>query len=489
MRITNTAAALACVTLLSASFSAVADTQSPSVPGNVSAAASNGSAVIVSWNGSSDNTGVDGYNVYRNGSYYATVFGSTRYTDQNANSGTSYQYAVVAFDAARNYSSISSSASANGGTAAASSGSSTAATQQSVASGTPAAPGNLSVNAAGNSSATLSWNAPSGGATGYNVYQNDNYVSTVNSGTSYTANSLSSGNSYSFYVVAIRGGAFSPKSSPVNFTMNGGASASASNEASPPPQNASAQSSNSQGVPAGYQLVFSDEFNGGGINASRWNTAYRWGPNWTINNEEQYYVDTLNNGTFGSGPFVNDGNNLTIRATRTPENQRGSANGKSYLSGAMTTFGKFRMTYGYVEMRAKLPRGKGLWPAFWLLHEANDRNRPEIDVMEMLGNNTSLVYQTYHFYNNGNLQSTPSFQAPGPDYASSFHTFGMKWEPGRITWYVDGVATNTYASGNVPSESMYILVNLAIGGAWAGSPDGSTSFPADFQIDYIRAYQ
>ena len=242
-------------------------------------------------------------------------------------------------------------------------------------------------------------------------------------------------------------------------------------------------------MPSGYELVFSDEFNSSSIDSSKWNTRYRWGPNWIINNEEQYYIDSLDNPDFGESPFRHDGSNLTIRATRTPDYLRDTSRNQPYLSGAMTTHTKFRMRYGYVEMRARLPRGKGLWPAFWLLHEGNDRNRPEIDVVEMLGNDTRLVYQTYHYFENGNLRSTPSFRAPGPDYANDFHTFGMLWERGKITWYVDGNATNSYESGNVSDEDMYLLVNLALGGVWAGSPDGSTSFPAEFEIDYIRAYQ
>ena len=155
----------------------------------------------------------------------------------------------------------------------------------------------------------------------------------------------------------------------------------------------------------------------------------------------------------------------------------------------MTTHNKFKMKYGYVEMRARLPKGKGLWPAFWLLHDANNKNRPEIDIMEMLGDNTRLVYQTYHYYDNGNLRSTPSYRAPGPDYSSDFHTFGMLWEPGRISWFVNGKRTNRYESSKVSDENMYLLVNLALGGSWAGSPNSSTRFPAAFQIDYVRAYQ
>jgi beta-glucanase (GH16 family) len=320
---------------------------------------------------------------------------------------------------------------------------------------------------------------------GYNLYRNDQYFTTVKGSTNYTDNELSANNAYSFRIVAFVNGEYSGKSAEVSVST-GDASTSASAPSPPPPQN---DSGSSNGVPDGYELVFSDEFDDGRIYSDKWNTQYRWGPNLVINNEQQYYVDLLNDQDFGHSPFYMNDGKLNISATRTPDHLRGKAGNQSYLSGAMTTYNKFKMKYGYVEMRARLPRGKGIWPAFWLLHQDNNGNKPEIDVMELLGDNTRLVYQTYHYFDNSTLRSTPSFQAPGPDYASDFHTFGMKWEPGKIVWYIDGQETNRYESGNVSSEEMYILMNVAVGGAWAGSPDGSTQFPATFSIDYVRAYQ
>jgi len=283
-------------------------------------------------------------------------------------------------------------------------------------------------------------------------------------------------------VVACRSGRYSTKSSSVTVRTGG-------NQTTPSPPTPSENPGNSA-VPDGYKLVFSDEFSSNSIQSSKWNTRYRWGPNLIINNEKQYYIDALKDRDFGVNPFRLSGGRLTIQATKTPDRLRSKANGQKYLSGAMTTYNKFQMKYGYVEMRARLPKGKGLWPAFWLLHGANSRSRPEIDIMEMLGDNTRLVYQTYHYYDsNWNLRSTPSFRAPGPDYSKEFHTFGMLWEKGRITWYVDGTRTNRFTSSKVSDEHMYILVNLALGGSWAGSPDSSTGFPAKYEIDYIRAYQ
>jgi len=242
-------------------------------------------------------------------------------------------------------------------------------------------------------------------------------------------------------------------------------------------------------APEGYRKVFSDEFTGNSIDQSKWNSRYRWGPGWTINGEQQYYIDRINNPDFGHSPFEFDGNHLTITAIKTPEHLRSSANWKKYLSGALTTHNKFKMKYGYVEMRAKLPKGRGLWSAFWLLHQNDNDRRPEIDVVEYIGHDERKVYNTYHYYEGSRLRSTPSYEAWGPDYSQNFHTYGVKWEPGKITWYVDGRERNSFQNGNVAWEDMYLLVNLAVGGWWPGNPDGNTRFPARFTIDYIRAYQ
>lgn len=469
--------------LLITSFSVFADNQRPSVVNNVRAQSAPGPTIIVSWNQPWDNTGVDGYNIYRDGSYMTTVRGTTNYIDQRVVGNREYRYAVVAFDRARNFSVLSSSASATSQGARATSGNANS-TPPPTASGTPSAPSNLRADVRNSTSAVLSWSAPSGGADGYNLYKDGRYYSTVKGRNDFTATSLDANRSYSFEVAAFRNNRYSIKSGSIDVSTRG----SSTNTASPPNPQAASDSRNSS-IPNGYTLVFSDDFNARNINASKWNTSYRWGANWIINNEAQYYVDRLNDANFGVNPFEHDGNKLAITATRTPDRLRGKARDQRYLSGAMTTFNKFSMKYGYVEMRAKLPKGKGLWPAFWLLHESNNNRRPEIDVMEMLGDNTRLVYQTYHHYNNGNLRSTPSYQAAGPDYSSDFHTFGMLWEPGSITWYVDGEQTNRYSSGDVSNESMYLLVNLALGGNWAGNPDGNTQFPARYVIDYVRAYQ
>lgn len=462
-----------------------ADNRRPSVVSNVQARALSVSAIRVSWNKPWDNVKVVGYNIYRNSRYYSTIYNSTNYIDKSLQSGKRYEYSIVAFDAARNYSVVSSRSAATTQSNGSADNRSVAAAPQN--SGTPNAPSGLKAQGQGSQKIKITWNKPSGDITGYNLYRNDSYFKTVKGRTNYTAGGLKNDQQYRFQVVAFSGNRYSTKSAIVSATPNGSSSSPSANsvQASHTAQNDSPNSS----APSGYEMVFNDEFKQRSFDTSKWNSRYRWGSNWTINGEQQYYVDSINNPNFGRSPFEFDGEHLIINATKTPGDLRGKANQKTYLSGALTTYNKFKMRYGYVEIRAQLPKGKGLWPAFWLLHQNENGNRPEIDVVELIGDRPNIAYQTYHYYDNWNLRSTPTFEARGPDYTKGFHTYAMKWEPGRITWYVDGKATNTHSNGNVSREDMYLLVNLAIGGNWAGSPDGNTRFPARFKIDYIRAYR
>lgn len=471
MKFLRLAAALLCCTITSYVH---ADTQSPSKPNNVSAS-SLGSSIRVSWNAPWDNVGVAGYNVYRDGGYFATVF-STNYLDESVGSGTSYRYEIVAFDDARNFSvrSDSASASANGN----SNGPITGAAPPEQ-NGTPGVVAGLHVNVLNGNLLQVQWSAAAN-ASGYNVYRDGNYVNTVRDATS-IEDWVDFGRDYRYSVVSFNDqNQFSERSAEVVGNTSG-TSNNTPTFNDPAPTNS--------GVPEGYHLVFNEEFRNFSLDTSKWNSSYRWGPDWIINGESQYYVDVINQPNFGHSPFEFDGEHMTITTIRTPDYLRNSARQQNYLSGALATHNKFNMRYGYVEMRAKLPRGRGLWPAFWLLHSQDHDRRPEIDIMEMLGHEPNKVYHTYHRFENGNLQSTPSFPAYGPDYSADFHTYAVRWEPGLLVWYIDGEERNRYESGNVSWEDMYILVNLAVGGWWAGQPDGSTPLPARFTIDYIRAYQ
>lgn len=463
--------------LAASSGPAYADARAPDVPTGLKAGPLSASAIRIEWERPSDDVGVQGYNVYRDGSYRATVFDTT-YSDYGAGDGGSHEYRVVAFDAAKNYTTQSAGVTATAGSDAAQ-----VRSDEGASTGTPPAPGGLRAEALGERGVRIAWDGVAGAA-GYNVYRDGGYRTTVRSN-EYVDGELGGDRGYRYRVVAFSDAPlFSTKSDEIAVRSDAA------------PQNVSraaqeeevqADTGGSGGVPEGYRLAFSDEFQGGGIDGGKWNTRFRWGPNWTINNERQYYADVQGN-DIGRSPFESDGDRLTIKAERTPDELRGAANSQPWMSGALTTFGKFSMRYGYVEMRAKFPAGQGLWPAFWLLHEGEGGTRPEIDIVEFVGKRRDRVYQTYHYYENYVLRSTPSFEVGGTDFSSDFHTYGMKWEPGRITWYVDGRETNTYASGSVSSESMYLLVNLAVGGVWNGDPDGSTPSPARYTIDWIRAY-
>lgn len=146
----------------------------------------------------------------------------------------------------------------------------------------------------------------------------------------------------------------------------------------------------------------------------------------------------------------------------------------------------FATTYGFFEARMKLPAGQGLWPAFWLLEE-DQTAPPEIDIMEFLGHDKTTMHMNYHYLESGHQQAQTSYT--GPDFTSGWHTYGVNWEPGKITWYVDGIARKTFTGNQVTDKPMYMIMNLAVGGSWPGDPDMTTPFPAVMEVDYVRVYK
>lgn len=239
-----------------------------------------------------------------------------------------------------------------------------------------------------------------------------------------------------------------------------------------------------------YELVFNDEFDGEVLDTSKWNTSFLWGPGLFINSEEQYYVDVVNYPDFGFNPFTFDGQFLTINSIKTPPELSDKALRQPYLSGLITSYDSFKFTYGYVETRARFTHGRGYWPAFWLLNAYYVDAKPEIDIMEFIGDNQDVVYHTYHYFDaEGNLRSTESMPTVGIDFTADFHTFGVEWLPGTLIFYVDGIERHRVTDPNVSSQEMYVLANTAIGGWWAGSPDETTPFPGEYVLDYIRVYQ
>ena len=240
------------------------------------------------------------------------------------------------------------------------------------------------------------------------------------------------------------------------------------------------------GLAAGATLLFDEEFDGTSLNTSKWTDGYWWDNNGcTIgsNNELEWYQPD---------DIIVSGGTLKLKAEK---RTIVASDGKTYnyTSGVVTTGrdlwqdpspDKFALKYGYVEMRAKLPKGKGLWPAFWLL--SGDQSwPPEIDVMEVLGDSTNVDHMTLHDASGGSTGHTWS----GPDLSADWHVYGVDWQPNAIVWYVDGVERWRFTdTSRIPAETMYLLLNLAVGGDWPGSPDGSTVFPAYYEVDYVRAW-
>jgi beta-glucanase (GH16 family) len=220
----------------------------------------------------------------------------------------------------------------------------------------------------------------------------------------------------------------------------------------------------------------------------RWKTNYATGDQSGLDSrrlrpaEQQVYVDD----SLGVDPFSVENGALTITADRTPTDLRGKFWFQPYTSGLLTTEKSFSQLYGYFEMRARLPYGHGLWPAFWLL--PTDGAWPqEIDVVEAIGDEgKSVVHVTEHHGEPGEHEkmSFPVFVKNYTDY----NTYAVLWRPDAIFWYING---RQVAETPTPPElhrPMYMLVNLGVGGDWPGDPDASTSFPAKMQIDWIRAY-
>lgn len=239
-----------------------------------------------------------------------------------------------------------------------------------------------------------------------------------------------------------------------------------------------------------YSLVFKDEFDGAMLDTAKWNTAYLWGPDYVINDELQYYVDILGNPDFGFDPFVLTGDTVEITARRTPQDMLSASNDQAWQSGVLTSRDKFDFTFGYAEIRAKLPTGKGLWSGFWMLPADFVELKPELYIMENRGDNTSAVYHRYNFTDNdGEYQISDLLKSTGTALNEEFHTYGVHWEPGRLRFFVDGEPQHTIEHDFISYQSMYLILDLAVGGWFAEAPNDSTVFPAALEIDYLRVYQ
>jgi beta-glucanase (GH16 family) len=242
--------------------------------------------------------------------------------------------------------------------------------------------------------------------------------------------------------------------------------------------------------PPGWKLVWSDEFDGpdgSAVDATRWSFA-AGGGGWG-NGELEDYTNKLDNASIQGGA-------LAIKAKK----EEGKPS--RYTSARLTTRGKGDWLYGRVEVRAKLPRGQGIWPAIWMMPtDATYGTWPasgEIDIMELLGHEPARVYGTLH-YGNPHQQQGQHYDLAQGTFADDYHTFALEWEPGEMRWYVDGDRYQTLTEWHTSSTKgvypapfdrrFYLILNVAVGGAWPGYPDATTIFPQAMLVDYVRVYQ
>lgn len=246
-----------------------------------------------------------------------------------------------------------------------------------------------------------------------------------------------------------------------------------------------------------WELVWSDEFNlpdGARIDPTKW-TAEVGGEGWG-NRERQYYTQRRENATIENGCLV-------IRAIR--ENLAGSRcwyGPCEYTSARLETQAKFERAYGRFEARIQLPSGQGVWPAFWMLGnnivEVGWPACGEIDIMENIGKEPSIVHGTIHGPGySGSVGIGGKYSLPkGQRFSDAFHLFAVEWEPNVIRWYVDDQLYQTRMPKDLPSggawvfdHPFFLLLNLAIGGNWPGNPDATSVFPQTMRVDYVRVYQ
>lgn len=240
----------------------------------------------------------------------------------------------------------------------------------------------------------------------------------------------------------------------------------------------------------GYELVWGEEFESGTLDTDAFSYDIGDGcPNlcgWG-NEELQLYTDDTEN------VFIENGS-LFLKATE--------VNGGGYNSGRLLTKDKKEFRFGRIDVRAKLPIGQGLWPAIWMLGKNIDEvSWPacgEIDIVELVGHEANIAHGTAHWGPLGATSSTSktsTYSISGEDFSDNFHVFSLVWEINEMTWYVDETKYFSLTPDDMQgqeyrfNQEFYLLLNVAVGGLWPGSPDATTVFPQQMEIDYIRVFQ
>lgn len=247
--------------------------------------------------------------------------------------------------------------------------------------------------------------------------------------------------------------------------------------------------------PTVWTLVWSDEFdgpNGSAVDSSKW--SFDVGGNGWGNNELETYTSRAANSNL-------EGGRLAIKALK--ETLTGADNiTRNYTSARLLTKNKFTQAYGRFEARIKIPYGQGLWPAFWMLGDNIDTahwpNCGEIDIMENIGKEPSIVHGTFHGpgYSGGSGVTAAYGLPSGQKFSDDFHTFAVEWEPNVMRFYVDGLLYKTRTPADLPAGTswafdhpFFIILNVAVGGGFPGNPDATTVFPQQMLVDYVRVFQ
>ncbi|MBN2414558.1 glycoside hydrolase family 16 protein [bacterium] len=244
-------------------------------------------------------------------------------------------------------------------------------------------------------------------------------------------------------------------------------------------------------APPGYRLFWNDEFTGSSINPEKW--EHEVNAQGGGNNELQYYTARPENSRVEDGYLI-----ITARS----EVYTAAEGTREYTSARLRTRYKGDWTYGRFDIRARMPRGQGLWPAIWMLPSdwvyGGWAASGEIDIMELLGHEPAKVHGTIHYGGAypANTQSGGSYIWPEP-LSDDFHTYSIEWDTTSIRWYIDGInyynRTSWYSSGGpYPApfdQRFHLLLNVAVGGNWPGSPDETTVFPQEMTVDWVRVFQ
>jgi beta-glucanase (GH16 family) len=242
-----------------------------------------------------------------------------------------------------------------------------------------------------------------------------------------------------------------------------------------------------------WDLTWNEEFDGPdgfAPDLSKW-TIVTGGNGWG-NNELEYYTARPQNVQTQNG-------NLVITAAQ-EEYTGPDGVARSYTSARLNTATKFEQTYGRFEARIKIPAGQGIWPAFWLLGgDIGKAKWPacgEIDIMENIGREPSVIHGTIHGpgYSGAKAIGAPTSISSG-QFSDDYHVYAVEWEPNEIRFYMDGDLYETRAPADLPpgtkwvyDHPFFIILNVAVGGGWPGNPDATSIYPQKMFVDYVRVY-